>query len=148
MIDCYITPLEIVWFARIFRHWRPSDDTLGLVLKVLGKLGTLLSQTLPAKSLHQVETEPVFPDIHCNVLSPLLPSQGDRLEFKSIEEAVMFLQEIDDPGISEYYRERAGQDPLKTLIMERVLEKNGGVTDTFETLPGSIRIYGVWHAKA
>lgn len=141
MIDCYNRPLKTVCFARIPIHLGLSDDALELVLNILEKLGTLLFQTLPAKTLHQFEIEPKFPNIHCNVLSPLLQSQGNRLEATYIKKAITFLQETDNPEILQYYQEHARQDPLKTLIMERALEKRGGVAHTYETLPESIKNY-------
>ncbi|KAF6227449.1 hypothetical protein HO133_008893 [Letharia lupina] len=124
-----------------FRLYMGQDDILELVHNIQEKLGTLLFQTLPTKTLHQFEIEPKFPNIHCNVLSHLLQSQGNRWEAKYIEEAMKFLQETDDPEILQHYQEHAGQDPLKTLIIERALEKRGGVAHTFETLPESIKNY-------
>ncbi|KAF6232354.1 hypothetical protein HO173_009459 [Letharia columbiana] len=143
MIDRYTSnrPLKTVCFARIPIHLGLSDGILELIQNIQEKLGTLLFPTLPAKTLHQFEIEPKFPNIHCNVLSPLLQSQGNRWEAKYIEEAITFLQETDDPEILQYYQEHAGQDPLKTLMMERALEKRGGVAHTFETLPESIKNY-------
>lgn len=58
IIDCCNRPLKTICFAFIPRHWRLSNDILELVLNILEKLGTLLFQTLPAKTLHQFEIVP------------------------------------------------------------------------------------------
>lgn len=70
IIDRYTSnrPLKTVCFARIPIRLGLSDDILELIQNIQGKLVTLLFQTLPAKTLHQCEIEPKFPNIHCNVL--------------------------------------------------------------------------------
>jgi len=111
------------------------------VLNILEKLGTLLFQTLPARLLAQFEVQAVYPNVHFNVLSPLFQSQRSRLESKYIEEAAAFIQETDNPQMLDYYRQKAMGNPLKTLILERAMEKKGGIPHTFDTLPEVIKTY-------
>jgi len=111
------------------------------VRNVLEKLGTLLFQTLPARLLAQFEVQAVYPNVHFNVLSPLFQSQRSRPESKYIEEAAAFIQETDDPQMLDYYRQKAMGNPLKTLILERAMEKKGGIPHNFDTLPDVIKTY-------
>ncbi len=41
----------------------------------------------------------------------------------------------------DYYRQKAMGNPLKTLILERAMEKKGGIPHNFDTLPDVIKTY-------
>jgi len=111
------------------------------MLNTLEKLGTLLFQTLPARLLAQFEVQAVYPNVHFNVLSPLFQSQGSRPKSKYIKEAAAFIQETDDPQMLDYYRQKVIGNPLKTLILERAIERKGGIPHNFNTLPEVIKTY-------
>jgi len=141
IIDCRNRPLTTICFGTFSKEWSYSDKDLELALNILEKLGALLFQTLPAQTLAQFKVQAVYPNTHCNVLSPLFQSQGSRLGSKYIEEAIAFMQETDDQQILDYYRQHASGNPLKTLILERAIEKRGGTPHNYETLPEVIKMY-------
>jgi len=140
MIECRKQPLVSICMATLPKVWVHRDGDMELVLNILEKLGTLLFQTLPARLLAQFEVQ-VYPNVHFNVLSPLFQSQGSRPESKYIEKATAFIQETDDPQMLDYYREKAMGNPLKTLILERAMEKKGGIPHNFDTLPEVIKTH-------
>lgn len=141
MIECRKRPLVSICMATLPKVWVHRDGDMELVLNILEKLGTRLFQTLPARLLAQFEVQAVYPNVHFNVLSPLFQSQGSRPESKYIEEATAFIQETDDPQMLDYYRQKAMGNPLKTLILERAMEKKGGIPHNFDTLPEVIKTY-------
>ena len=121
-----------------------QQETLDLLLNLVEKLGTLLFQTLPAPTLAQflpgfVNIE--HPNVHLNVLSPLFQSRDGNDQQSSIDEALGYLKDSEDPYIHKHYLLKAKDNPLLTVILQLALENKGHPPLSYDGLPGQLRRY-------